>query len=113
MNKLIIFVVILLFGFASISHGESFRCGSRIVSKGDSKIEVLSKCGPPDDSEIVSYDTTGFISRGGSIDMSTKKVEKLYYNCGDGRFIRVLSFIDGRLVAVENGGYGSGPQKCN
>jgi hypothetical protein len=79
-------------------------------------MEVLSKCGPPDDSETVSYDTKG--SRGsvfskGSVDLTTKKVDKLYYNCGDGRFIRVLTLIDGKLVTIENAGYGSGPEKCN
>jgi hypothetical protein len=113
MKKLFIFVGIMLLVFVSIANGDSFRCGNRVVSTGDSKMEVLSKCGPPDDSETVSYDTTGSVSRGGNIAMSTKKVDKLYYNCGDGRFIRVLTLIDGKLVTIENGAYGSGPPKCN
>ena len=81
MNKLLVFVGILLFGFISIANGDSFRCGNRVVSTGDSKMEVLIKCGPPDDSETVSYDTTGSVSSSGSIAASTKKVDKLYYNC--------------------------------
>lgn len=112
MRKLFLFVGIFLFCFVSIANGDSFRCGNRVVSTGDSKMEVLSKCGPPDDSETVSYDTKGSVSSGGSVDLRTKKVDKLYYNCGDGRFIRVLTLIDGKLVRIENGGYGSGPIKC-
>lgn len=100
MNKVLVFVGILLIGFVSIANGDSFRCGDRVVSTGDSKMDVLSKCGPPDYSETVSYDTTGSVSRSGSIAASTKKVEKLYYNCGDGRFIRVLTLIDGKLVRI-------------
>ena len=112
MKKLFIFVGILLLVFASIANGDSFRRGNRVVSTGDSKMEVISKCGPPDDSETVSYNTEGSVSSGGSVDLRTKKVDKLYYNCGNGRFTRVLTLIDGKLVRIENGGYGSGPTKC-
>jgi hypothetical protein len=112
MKKLLLFVGILLFGFVPIASGESFHCGNRVVSIGDSRMDVLSKCGPPDDSETVSYDTKGSASGDGSVDLKTKKVDKLYYNCGDSRFIRVLTVIDGKLVKIENGGYGSGPAKC-
>jgi hypothetical protein len=116
MKQLLVFVGILLFGFVSIANGDSIRCGSRVVSTGDSKIEVISKCGPPDDSETVSYDTKGSISSSGgsgSFSATTQKVDKLYYNCGEGRFIQVLIVINGKLVRIERGGYGSGPEKCN
>jgi hypothetical protein len=112
MKKLFIFVGIMLLVFVSIVNGDSFRSGNRVVSTGDSKMEVISKCGPPDDSETVSYDTKGSVSSGGGADLRTKKVDKLYYNCGDGRFIRALALIDGKLERIESGGYGSGPTKC-
>lgn len=113
MNKLFVFVGIMLFGFVSIANADSFRCGNRLVSTDDTKMDVISKCGPPHDSETVSYDTKGSVSSGGSVNLRTKKVEKLYYNCGEGSFIRVLTLISGKLVKIENGGYGSGPEKCN
>ncbi|MDY6820813.1 MAG: DUF2845 domain-containing protein [Deferribacterota bacterium] len=117
MNKLVVFVGFLLFTILSVAVGDSFRCGNQVVSTGDLKMEVLSKCGPPDDSEIVSYDTTGSVSKSTSksktFSATTKKVEKLYYNCGNGKFIRVLTLIDGKVVSIENDGYGTGPQKCN
>ncbi len=112
MRRLFLSVGVLLFCFVSVANGDCFRCGDRGVSTGDSRMDVINKCGAPDDSETVSYDTKGFVSNGGSIHLKTKKVEKLYYNCGEGRFTRVLTFIDGKLVRIERGGYGSGPAKC-
>ena len=112
MRELLLFLGMFLFGFVSIASSDSFHCGNRVVSTGDSKMDVLSKCGPPDDSETVSYDTKGSASGEGSVDLKTKKVDKLYYNCGESRLIRVLTVIDGKLVKIENGGYGSGPAKC-
>jgi hypothetical protein len=112
MNKLLVFIGILLLGFVSIANGDSFRCGNWIISTGDSKMEVISKCGPPDDSETVSVDMTTSETRKGEPVVIIKKVEKLYYNCGEGRISRLLTFIDGKLVMIENAGYGFGPEKC-
>jgi len=44
---------------------DSIRCGDRVVSTGDSRMEVQSKCGPPDYEETVSYKTSGSVSSGG------------------------------------------------
>lgn len=110
MKKFVVFLMVLFIGAAATVSGESFYCGSRVVSTGDTKIEVFSKCGSPDYEEMVAVETTGSV--GARVDLSTKYVEKLYYNCGKDRFIRVLTFTDGKLVKIENAGYGSGPQKC-
>ena len=92
MKKLFLFAGILLFCFVSMANADSFRCGNRVVSTGDSKMEVLTKCGPPDYAETVSYDTKGAVYTGGSVDVKTKIVDKLSYNCGDNRLIRLLTF---------------------
>jgi hypothetical protein len=110
MKKLFVFVGILMFGLISVANGDSMRCGDRVVSTGELRIDVVSKCGPPDDSEV-SYDTKGSYG-GGRINLKEKKVEKLYYNCGANRAIRVLTLIDGKVVKIESRGYGSGPTKC-
>jgi len=103
---------VLFLVYVSNARADGFWCGSKLISVGETKLEVISKCGPPDDSEIVSYDTMWSFSSSGNLTASTKKVENLYYNCGDGRFIRILTFIDGKLTSIKNGGYGSGPKKC-
>jgi hypothetical protein len=113
MKVICVFVWIIPFFLGSLGFADSLRCGNRVISKGDSKIEVLAKCGQPDMKEVDSYDTTGTVSRSGNVSLKTSTVERFYYNCGEGRFLRVLIFVEGRLTAIKNAGsYGSGPVKC-
>jgi hypothetical protein len=113
MKKLLGITAILLFGFASIAAGDSFRCQDRIVKTGDSKMDVIGKCGTPDYSEIVADESVSTGSHRYKSKTKTKKVEKLYYNCGSGRFNRILTFVGGKLETIETGDYGSGDEKCN
>lgn len=102
--KILIVVITASFLLASITQADSFRCGSRVVSTGDSKADVIIKCGPPDYSEVTSVEATG---------SSVIKIESFYYNCGEGRFTRVLIFRGSTLVGIRSSGnYGSGPQRC-
>ena len=42
-----------------------------------------------------------------------RKVEKIYYNCGSGRFIKILTIKDGKIIDIDDGDRGSGPVKCD
>lgn len=44
--------------------------------------------------------------------VSKKRVEKWYYNCGDNDFIYILVFEGGVLKKEETGGYGRGKSDC-
>jgi hypothetical protein len=102
--RIIIITTLVLYLVTSMAHADSFRCGSRVVSTGDSKADVVIKCGPPDYSEVTSIEVT---------DRGAVKIETFYYNCGDGRFTRILTFRGSRLVGIgSTGNYGSGPQRC-
>jgi hypothetical protein len=88
----------------SMVQADSFKCQSRIVSTGETKGDVISKCGPPDYSEVGSVKFS---------ESSATAIETWYYNCGDGRFNRTLKFKGSKLVEIKSSGtYGSGPQKC-
>jgi len=103
MKIICLVVIILLFGI-SLVQADSFRCGSRVVSTGETKIDVISKCGSPDYSEMGSVFFSG---------SSAIAIETWHYNCGDGRFNYILKFKDGKLVEIKSTGtYGNGPQKC-
>lgn len=92
------------FLLVSMAQADSFRCGSRVVSTGDSKADVIIKCGSPDYSEVTSVEVTG---------SSVTKIESFYYNCGEGRFTQILIFRGSALVGIRSSGnYGSGPQRC-
>lgn len=90
---------------------DTFRCGKKLVSVGDTTAEVIIKCGGPSMREFTGYETRGDykenISRGTYREIS-QKVEKWYYNCGRGNFIKILTFKSGILTSIEIGGRGSG-----
>lgn len=102
MKKAFVFSGIMLLGCMSIAYGSSWNCGGGIVGTGDSKMDVISKCGSPDYSETVSQDTSGYIG-GGGVSLSTKKVDKLYYSARGGSLSRVVTFTDGKVVKIETG----------
>lgn len=106
MRQLIVTLLFVSFPISSIAFADSMRCkteqGSELVSAGDSKFDVIAKCGPPDYSDVVA------ITRG----TSYEKVEQLYYNCGEGKFIRILTFQGGILIKIKDGARGSGEEKC-
>ncbi len=80
MKKILLLIIIFLLisGEARSSSSESLRCGSELTAVGDTKVEVMTKCGQPSFKEKTSS------RRGG--------IEKWYYDKGSGDFIYVLIF---------------------
>ena len=102
--RMICVVVSLLLVGVSLAQADSIRCPSGVVSTGDTKIDVISKCGNPDYSEVGSVKFS---------ESSATAIETWYYNCGDGRFNRTLKFKGSKLVEIKSSGtYGSGPPRC-
>lgn len=99
-----------------------FRCGTRLVSEGDTKFEVLEKCGQPDfvDVRHESRIKRDFFERSferRDLDdperyrfplfvVEDVEIEEWTYNLGSQRFIRYLTFENGRLVDIKVGDYG-------
>lgn len=106
----------LLISFAvsfSAIAGSDFRCSGRIIAVGDTQDYVLDKCGEPTGIE----ERTERIARGFRQRYPESHEELNYvireicvevwtYNLGRTQFIRYLTFRNGRLVAIETGGYG-------
>lgn len=93
----------LLFCFHSPAF--AFRCGDRIVSIGDSKAEVVLRCGEP-----ASKDgRTEEIIEKSDIDRKHRtriSIEEWTYNFGPDKFIRIYQFKNGKLVDIRTGDYG-------
>ena len=68
--------------------GDGFRCGTRLVRTGDTKLDVMEKCGPPVFKETVSGANEAL-------------VEQWHYRPDTGSFPRILTFTGGRLVDIE------------
>lgn len=87
----------------------ALRCGSYLVDNDAWPIEVEERCGPPD--YVVEYPTATIPGLG-----VVQTEMHWYYNPGPQRFIRRLTFRNGRLRQVENLGYGfhvSSRASCN
>lgn len=94
----------------------AFRCGGALVDEGDSKAEVLIKCGNPDWKTEWSED---LIDDPGGVSAYrvTSQKERWLYNLGPKSFLRILLFEDGRLTEVTTGERGfpdaGDPGRCD
>jgi hypothetical protein len=70
---------------------ENMRCGQRVIAVGETMYDVQTKCGEP----------TQRIQRGGGSKGRWANIEEWTYDFGSKRFVRVLTFNNGRLVYVE------------
>jgi hypothetical protein len=94
----------LAFPFSALD-AVAFSCGSRVVSAGDSKAEVVMKCGEPAWKDSHEEEITE------RPDADTKRkttitVDEWIYNFGPQSFLRILEFRNGKLAVVKTGGYG-------
>lgn len=104
---------------------DGMRCGTKLVVAGDTKLEVLKKCGEPDFTETIKMLKTSKevnLSDGGTnltsrhsklssnhsgqsgITLGTETLEAIEqwsYNRGPTQFIKLLTFRGGRLESVE------------
>lgn len=114
MKKITILITgLFVISLSSIAFADDgFRWGKKLVSVGDTTIEVLLKCGEPSLREVVGYEKKGSYwertYRKGTYNETCQKIEIWYYNSGKGGFIRILTFKGGVLKDVESGDYGSG-----
>jgi len=105
----------------SAAYADGMRCGSRLVSEGDLLYEVRERCGDPDAmSQRVEYRTVrtfvngpcyqeqGQVHCGRVIERTIEVViDEWVYDLGEHKFVRYLTFEQGRLAHVRTGRYGS------
>ncbi len=92
----------------------AFYCGSNVIKEGDYKLQVLDRCGQPDYSESrVEYRSTVFRGSGiqqpglDFINQVPIQIEEWTYDFGRHRFMQFLHFENGRLIWINNLGYGT------
>jgi hypothetical protein len=97
----------------------AFRCGTRLISEGDSKFRVLSTCGDPTHIEIWEEeriyrdyrapryrDSENHIYRYPAFVKQLVTIERWTYNLGALKLIRHLIFENGSLVEITTGEHG-------
>lgn len=80
-------------------------CGDRVISVGDSKTDILIKCGEP-----LYKDSHQEEVRERFDDSSSRTVvvtvEEWTYNFGPQRFMRIITLRNNQVVDIRTGGYG-------
>ena len=114
MNRMAAIFVVML-GLAAASPAHAFRCGTKLVSEGDTRSEVAAKCGEP--TEVIaersvfrrpviwSYGRPYFIGE----DYIEIQVESWIYNLGPNKLMRRLRFESGVVTEIETLGHGYNP----
>ena len=116
-NMNIVFLASIFFLSFSAIEALAFRCGSDLVSEGDSKAQVMATCGHPTSKEkscenSQQYTTTNKYGKIKKVKKCGQKLETWYYNCGYDDFIYKLTFDDGKIANISTDGRGKGKSNC-
>jgi hypothetical protein len=113
MNRLV--VLLFLLTAAGAAQADAFQCGTALVGTGDTRDQVMAKCGNPSDVErsTVFVQSTAWVngvpvSAGNTL--IEVPVELWLYNFGPTQLMRRVRFESGRVVMIEILGYGYIPQ---
>lgn len=93
------------------AHADAMRCGSRLISDGDTRSHVRELCGEPSDIQTRTilrrpyYDFHGRIVYYGD-GLIEIPVEIWTYNLGPYKLMRRVRFVDGEVEEIETLGYG-------
>jgi hypothetical protein len=79
---------------------DSIRCGGGLVSLGDSKLDLLGKCGAPTLVEVTEETPARQAGR------ALVAAERWTYNFGPSQFVMVVTLRAGRVAFVERGARG-------
>lgn len=98
--------MILLASLFAVVQAATLDCGSRTVSAGESRVDVLMACGEPDTKESRQEE---LIDKGdGSLKQKTIIiVEEWTYNFGPSQFMRIVTLRNGKVADIRVGDYGS------
>jgi hypothetical protein len=95
----------------SQAYADAMRCGTRLLSEGDTRAAARALCGEPSDIQTRTilrrpyYDFNGRIVYYGD-GLVEVPVEIWTYNFGPYRLMRRVRFVDGTIAEIETLGYG-------
>jgi Protein of unknown function (DUF2845) len=101
----------LLTTAAGLVQAGDFRCGTKLVSEGDTRGQVVAKCGEPTDvskSSMWVQPTSWINGRPYTLANGVVEVpvEEWTYNLGPQKLMRRVRFENDRVVAIDTLGYG-------
>jgi hypothetical protein len=93
------------YGYSKSDSSAQRECTEQVVAVGDSKSDVLSKCGKPTFKDKRQEELKGR-TISGQEHTEFVTIEEWTYNLGPNRFLRILTFRNGKLTDMKTGGYG-------
>lgn len=90
----ILFVLVLIFSVMAAAPVLALRCGSDLIDEGDTKFELLKKCGEPTASEFVGYKLNEFGQR-------ELVIEHLIYGPWSGVYYQI-EVVGGEVEKIES-----------
>jgi len=96
---------------AAAARADSMRCGTRLVTEGNTRSQVIAKCGEATEVEHRSVWRQPIVWIHGrpfhvGSDFVEIPVELWIYNLGPNKFMRRVRFEDGLVVDIETLDYG-------
>ena len=91
---------------APAARADSIDCPGGIVQTGDSKLDLLAKCGRPSLVEDQTTEKASFDQKNGVARRVVAPVDVWTYDFGKNRFIQLVRIVRGRIASIERGGYG-------
>jgi len=103
--------LVLVLALAAAAPAHAFRCGTKLVTEGDTRSQVAAKCGEPTEVErrsVLREPITWIGGRAyrGGLGLTEIPIEFWIYNLGPSKLMRRIRFEDGVVVEVETLGYG-------
>lgn len=104
---------VMILGLLTCSPAFAFRCGNKLVSEGDTRAQVVAKCGEPTD--VITLASVfrrplvyGYGGRPYYVGENYVEVpvESWVYNLGPNKLMRQLRFEGGVVTEIETLGYG-------
>jgi hypothetical protein len=112
----LLIILSLVFGFSGKVFAIGFRCGTRLITVGDTKSKVLALCGAPDytdewEEERIMRDFRRPLNNEDDDEWGKEpflikvpvKFERWYYNFGPTQLIHYLKFRNGTLIKITTG----------
>jgi Protein of unknown function (DUF2845) len=103
--------LVLVLALAAAAPAYAFRCGTKLVTEGDTRSQVIAKCGEPTEVERRSTFREPVVIVGGrafrgGLGLVEIPIEFWVYNLGPSKLMRRIRFEDGVVVEIETLGYG-------
>ncbi len=93
------------YGYTKGAKPSERECSEQIISRGDTTADVTAKCGAPSWKDVHQEEFKERLDSG-LYRTVTVNVEEWTYNLGPNRFVRILTFRNGKLTDIRTGSYG-------